>query len=88
MLPKFFARLPVMRSGILGIAVVASQPTLATAEQSYPWCAQWDTLQCYYMTRQQCEEAVDYHGFCVANSNAPTLNNEAPQRPLRRRRRI
>jgi hypothetical protein len=45
-------------------------------------------LQCYYMTREQCEEAVDYHGFCVANSNVPTLNNEAPQRPLRRRRRI
>jgi hypothetical protein len=28
------------------------------------------------------------HGFCVANSNMATLNNEAPQRPLRRRRRI
>jgi hypothetical protein len=86
--PKFFVRLSVVSLGILGVAEVAGQPTSVTAEQSYPWCAQGDTLQCYYMTREQCEEAVDYHGFCVANSNVPTLNNEAPQRPLRRRRRI
>ena len=37
--PKFFARLPAATSGILGVAVVAGQPTSATA-QSYPWCAQ------------------------------------------------
>jgi hypothetical protein len=84
MSPKFFVRLRVMTLGILGLAFVAGQPTSATAEQSYPWCAQGDnTLQCYYMTRKQCEETVDYHGFCVANS---TVNNEAPQRSLRRRR--
>jgi hypothetical protein len=82
---KFFVRLLV----VLAIAFVAAQPTSVTAEQSYPWCAQGDnTLHCYYVTREQCQQAVDYHGFCVANSNVPTLNNEAPQRPLRRRRRI
>jgi hypothetical protein len=73
-------RLPVMAFGILGVAVVAGQPTSATAQQSYPWCAQGDNiLHCYYMTRELCEAAVDYHGFCVANSNGSTLNNEAPQ---------
>jgi hypothetical protein len=41
-------------------------------------------LQCWYMTREQCEQAVDYHGFCVANSNAATSNNEASQARLRR----
>jgi hypothetical protein len=51
--------------------------------QSYPWCAQGENLRCYYVTREQCEEAVDYHGFCVANSNVPTRNEEAPQ-PRRR----
>jgi hypothetical protein len=78
--------LRVMTLGILGLAFVAGQPTSATAQQSYPWCAQGDNiLHCYYMTREQCEAAVDYHGFCVANSNAPTLNNEAPQPRLRKR---
>jgi hypothetical protein len=76
-------RLSVMTFGILGVAVVAGQPAPVTAKE-YPWCTQGDTLQCWYMTREQCEEAVDYHGFCVANSNVPTLNNEAPQPRLRR----
>ena len=87
MSPKFLMRLPIMTSGILGVAVAVGQPISVTAEE-YPWCTQGDTLQCYYMTREQCEKAVDYRGFCVANSNVPTLNNQAPQRPLRRRRRI
>lgn len=61
------------RSTIIAVGI-----TLATAavgfpvagrasEQSYPWCAQGDTLHCYYMNREQCEQTVDYHGFCVAN---------------------
>ena len=88
MSPKFFVRLRVMTLGILGLAFVAGQPTSATA-QSYPWCAQGDNiLHCYYVTREQCEAAVNNHGFCTANSSVPTPNNEAPQRPLRRRRRI
>jgi hypothetical protein len=88
MSPKFVVRLLVKAFGVLAVALVAGQPTSATA-QSYPWCAQGDNiLHCYYMTREQCEAAVNYHGFCVANSSAPTPNNEAPQRPLRRGRRI
>jgi len=87
MSPKFFARFPATTFVILGLAFVAGQPTSATAEQSYPWCAQGDnTLHCYYMTREQCEQSVDYHGFCVANSNVSTLSNETPQPRLRTRR--
>jgi hypothetical protein len=80
--PRFFARLAVRTLGILAVVVIACQPTSVPA-QEYPWCAQGSILRCYYMTREQCEEAVDYHGFCVANSNAPTSNNEAQPR-LRR----
>jgi hypothetical protein len=61
-----------------------SFPMRAIAEDSYPWCTEGETIQCYYMTREQCEEAVDYHGFCIANPNVPTLNNQAPQPRLRR----
>jgi hypothetical protein len=54
--------------GVGVAAAAAGQPMTAQAnEQSYPWCSQGDTLRCYYMNRQQCEETVDYHGFCVAN---------------------
>ena len=79
-------RLGPITFGILGAAVVAGQPTSASA-QSYPWCAQGDSIvHCYYMTREQCEMAVNYHGICIVNSSAPTSNNEAPQpRVLRRR---
>jgi hypothetical protein len=83
---NFFVRLRVMTLGILGLTFVAGQPTSATA-QSYPWCAQGDNIvHCYYMTREQCEAAVNYHGFCIANSSVPTPNNEAPQPRLQRRR--
>ena len=51
--------------GAIGIILSASKPTSALAEELYPWCIQSDTLHCDYMTREQCEEAVDYHGFCV-----------------------
>jgi hypothetical protein len=76
MSPKVFVRLPLITFGILSVAVVAGQPTSVTAEE-YPWCSQGSILRCYYMTREQCEEAVGYHGFGVANSSAPTTNNEA-----------
>jgi hypothetical protein len=55
---------------VLGGALIG-QPTSVIAEVSYPWCTQGETLQCYYMTREQCEQTVDYHGFCVANPAAP-----------------
>jgi hypothetical protein len=73
MSPKVFCPIRVMTLGILGLAFVAGQPTSATAQQSYPWCAQGDNiLHCYYMTREQCEAAVDYHGFCVC-LNSPIV---------------
>jgi hypothetical protein len=76
--------LPVKTFGVLAVALVAGQPTSVRAEQSYPWCAQGDnTVHWYYVTREQCEQAVDYHGFCVANSNVPTPNDEAPQQRIR-----
>jgi hypothetical protein len=28
------------------------------------------------MTREQCEEAVDYHGFCVTDPNVPRRPGE------------
>ena len=36
-------------------------------EIAYPWCVQGGMLHCYDMNREQCEETVDYHGFCVTN---------------------
>jgi hypothetical protein len=67
---RYFARFVTM-FGAIGIILSASKPTSALAEELYPWCIQSDTLHCYYMTREQCEEAVDYHGFCVANPETP-----------------
>src|SRR5215831_2224965 len=63
---------------VLGGALIG-QPTSVIAEVSYPWCTQGGTLRCYYMTREQCEQTVDYHGFCVANPAAPQ-NNASVQR--------
>jgi hypothetical protein len=85
---KYFVRLKVILFEILGIALVTGQPTSVIAEESYPWCTEGETIQCYYMTREQCEEAVNYHGFCIANPNAPTLNTNAaqPRLPHHRRR--
>jgi hypothetical protein len=62
------SRRAIMAVGICLATAAAGLPVTATAsEQSYPWCTQGDTLHCYYMNRAQCEETVDYHGFCVAN---------------------
>jgi hypothetical protein len=55
---------------VLGAAFMASLQRPAKAEESFPWCVQSETLQCYYATRDQCELTVNYHGFCVANPYA------------------
>jgi hypothetical protein len=78
---KYFMPPTLKMFGIIGVALAAGRPTSGTAEQSYPWCTQYETLQCYYTTREQCEEAVNYHGFCIANPAAQ--NNAAAQRPYR-----
>jgi hypothetical protein len=51
-----FVRLLVVTFGILG--VIADQLTSVAAEESYPCCTQGETLQCWYMTREQCEQAA------------------------------
>jgi hypothetical protein len=57
----------VMAIVVFGGALTSGYATPGTAEKSYPWCAQGSILHCYYMTREQCEQTVDYHGFCVPN---------------------
>jgi len=69
-----------MAIGIFGAALAGGRPTLATAQESYPWCTQGGLLHCYYMTREQCEQTVDYHGFCVPNSDVSPRNNEPTRR--------
>ncbi len=66
------ALLAGMFFAVLGAANVA--PVMAD-ELSYPWCTQGNTLHCYYANRQQCEETVDYHGFCVANPDSAIREN-------------
>ncbi len=58
----------VLLVGISLNALDARDVSQAAADElSYPWCTQGGTLHCYYENRQQCEETVDYHGFCVSN---------------------
>jgi hypothetical protein len=81
---RYLVPLTVMPFEILCVALTTSQTTSVIAEESYPWCTEGETIQCYYMTREQCEEAVNYHGFCISNPNAPTLNTNAAQPRLQR----
>ena len=54
-----------------GAALIAGQVTAVTPavaqDVSCAWCTEGSALHCYYMSRQQCEETVDYHGLCVTN---------------------
>ena len=78
MFPKRFISLTIMTIGLLGAALVDGKAAPAAAQEvSYPWCTEGSAFHCYYMNRQQCEETVDYHGFCVPNPNASPQNNEA-----------
>ena len=77
---KYFMRMSVIVFGLFGAAFVAGAPTPGAAEESYPWCVQGSVLRCYYMTREQCEMTVDYHGFCVANPEVSSRSNEAARR--------
>jgi hypothetical protein len=64
---KNLMRSTIMAVGIFGAALAGGWPTPGTTEESYPWCTQGSLLRCYYTTREQCEQIVDYHGFCVPN---------------------
>jgi hypothetical protein len=66
---------------MFGSAMALGAASPATAESpSYPWCAQGSIIRCWYMTREQCEEAVDYHGFCVTDPNVPRRAGEIVRR--------
>jgi Protein of unknown function (DUF3551) len=77
---KYFTRMSVMAFGILGAESVAGTATPSAAEESYPWCVQGSVLHCYYMTREQCEMTVDYHGFCVANPDVLSQSDDTARR--------
>jgi hypothetical protein len=75
----YFHRAIIMAAGILSAGLIVSLPAPAQAK-SYPWCARYENLQCYYITREQCEETVDYHGFCEMNPDYQASNSAAPRR--------
>jgi len=59
----------------VGMSFSTAVPAVAESP-SYPWCAQGSIIRCWYMTREQCEEAVNYHGFCVTDPNVPRRYGE------------
>ena len=76
-----------MRVMILAWAVIVETSLRVAAQELYPWCSQRETLHCYYMTREQCELTLDYHGFCVANpelASAPMNQATLRSRSVRR----
>jgi hypothetical protein len=79
----FFKQFIVLAAFAMGgAALVGEQTTPAAAQEdvSYPWCTQGSALHCYYMNRQQCEETVDYHGFCVTNPDYRAPGGDAGRR--------
>ncbi len=80
---KQFVALSILGLGMGGGALIGEQATPAAAQDlSYPWCTEGSALHCYYTTRQQCEETVDYHGFCVANPDYRAPNDNTRRRAL------
>jgi hypothetical protein len=53
----------------------------AAADVSYPWCSQGEEIHCYYSTREQCQEAADYRGFCITNPDYSASNPAPARRP-------
>jgi hypothetical protein len=52
-------------------------PVAALAQSAYTTGSE---LHCYYMTRDQCEQTVDYRGFCVPNPGVTPRANEGARR--------
>jgi hypothetical protein len=78
---KQFVALAILGLGMGSAALIGEQATPAAAQDvSYPWCTQGGALHCYYMNRQQCEETVDYHGFCATNPDYHPQNDNARRR--------
>jgi hypothetical protein len=73
-----------MTSGAVAAMVfVAGLPATAQTTPVYPWCTVGEEVHCYYTTRQQCEETVDYHGFCEQNPDMPAQNDAKSKRTSR-----
>ena len=82
---KHIKQLALLVLGILGTALAAGQPTPLTAQTlPYPWCSVGESVHCDFDTLAQCEETVDYHGFCVRNPDLPA--QQTPQKNNARRR--
>jgi hypothetical protein len=77
---KYFMRMRVMAFAIFGVAFVVGAPRPERRKSHIPGASKGGVLHCYYMTREQCEMTVDYHGFCVANSDLLSQSNEAARR--------
>jgi hypothetical protein len=60
----------------------ASVPMIALTAVSWASILAMVVWLAYYMTREQSEEAVNYHGFDIANPAVPQ-NNAAVQRSYR-----
>jgi len=74
---KYLVRLATKTFVVLGVGMSLSTAAPAFSESpSYPWRAQGSIIRCWYMTREQCEEAVNYHGFCVTDPNVPRRYGE------------
>lgn len=71
--------------GIYAAALGIVLPSPAAAQAvSYAWCTQGEELHCYYATHEQCEEEVDYRGFCVTNPDYSPGGSSNPARRARR----
>jgi hypothetical protein len=73
---KHFVRSAIMAFVLFGVGMSLSTAPAVAESPSYPWCAQGSIIRCWYMTREQCEEAVNYHGFCVTDPNVPRRYGE------------
>ena len=72
----------ILTFAVFGAAIALGTAGPAAAESpSYPWCSMGGSIfRCWYMTREQCEEAVHYHGFCVTDPNVPRRAGEIVRR--------
>jgi hypothetical protein len=72
----------ILTFAMFGAAMAIGTAAPAAAESpSYPWCAQGGSIiRCWYMTREQCEETVNHHGFCVTDPNVPRREGEIIRR--------
>jgi hypothetical protein len=66
---------------MFGAAMALGAASPAAAESpSYPWCAQGSIIRCWSMTREQCEETLNHHGFCVTDPNVARRPGEIIRR--------